>query len=73
MEFKNVFNIFCRYNSDPSPNEVKGWIPDVNSDIISRTASTSSLYKNISHPKSPPPPPPKFDELINQSDKDINM
>jgi len=47
-----------RYNSDPSPNQVKGWIPEVNSDCISRTASTSSLYKNVSHPKSPPPPPP---------------
>uniref|UniRef100_A0A2H8TE18 Neurabin-1 n=1 Tax=Melanaphis sacchari TaxID=742174 RepID=A0A2H8TE18_9HEMI len=61
-----------RYNSDPSPSEVKEWMPSVNSDGISRTASTSSLYKNISHPKSPPPPPPpqKVDEHFNLKDED---
>lgn len=62
-----------RYNSDPSPNEVKGWIPNVNSDGISRTASTSSLYKNVSHPTSPPPPPPKVDEHSNQNFEKIDV
>lgn len=69
----DLISIF-RYNSDPSPNEVKGWIPDVKSDGISRTASTSSLYKNVSHPKCPPPPPPpKVNELFNQNNEDVNM
>ncbi|CAI6343414.1 unnamed protein product [Macrosiphum euphorbiae] len=64
-----------RYNSDPSPNEVKEWIPDVNTDGISRTASTSSLYKNVSHPTSPPPPPPpqKIDEHFNLNDEETNL
>ncbi|XP_029343320.1 neurabin-1 isoform X2 [Acyrthosiphon pisum] len=64
-----------RYNSDPSPNEVKEWIPDVNTDGISRTASTSSLYKNVSHPTSPPPPPPpqKIDEHFNLNDEKTNL
>jgi len=69
--------VIYRYNSDPSPSEVKEWIPNVNSDGISRTASTSSLYKNISHPKSPPPPPPpppqKVDEHFNLNDEDTNL
>lgn len=64
-----------RYNSDPSPNEVKEWIPDANIDGISRTASTSSLYKNVSHPTSPPPPPPpqKVDEHFNLNVEKINL
>lgn len=42
----------------------------MNSDGISRTASTSSLYKNVSHPKSPPPqPPPKLDQPLNLNDE----
>ncbi|VVC31527.1 Hypothetical protein CINCED_3A001844 [Cinara cedri] len=70
---KSIRSSNSRYNSDPCPNEVKGWIPDVKSDGISRTASTSSLYKNVSHPKSPPPPPPKVNELFNQNNENINI
>lgn len=64
-------NFVVRYNSDPSPNEVKAWTPDINSEGISRTASTSSLYKNVSHPKSPPPPPPlKVNHHLDQNCED---
>ncbi|XP_050531955.1 neurabin-1 isoform X2 [Daktulosphaira vitifoliae] len=35
-----------RYNSDPSPNEVRGWIPNIKPEGISRTASISSINQN---------------------------
>jgi len=40
-----------------NPNEVKEWIPDVNSDGISQIASKSKLYKNVSPCKIKAPPP----------------
>ncbi|XP_050430414.1 uncharacterized protein LOC126839262 isoform X3 [Adelges cooleyi] len=63
-----------RYNSDPSPNEVRGWTPNVNTERISRTSSTSSLPKNVAHPSSPPPHPPfVIDKSISQDTMDTNM
>lgn len=68
------FKHIARYNSDPSPNEVRGWTPNVNTERISRTSSTSSLPKNVAHPSSPPPHPPfVIDKSISQDTMDTNM